>query len=288
MLTEIEEFMADQRLAGRAEKTVKEHRNELLRFKSWLDNEGLDWQTITYKQLKRYTRRKALMSFSSRSNMFCTLRVFYAWAVGDEYVASSPAAAFKTPSRPHPVPRSLKVLQIRRLIAWLKAQEGRTARRDEVLIMTGLYAGMRAAELADMRWSAIDMAESTITIRLSKMGRGRILPIHHSLLKLLKQWRELQGFSDDAAVFAVEKEQPVRANQIGRTARRIARQSGVAFSTHMLRHTFATFLLRRCKNLYTVSKALGHAQIAQTLIYLSTDIEELRDGLENLPEPEDW
>lgn len=280
--------MADQQLAGRSARTVKEHRNELLRLKRWLDSEALDWQQVTHKQLKRYMRLKAHMSFSTRSNTICTLRVFYAWCVGEELVTSSPAAGFKTPARPHPVPRSLRAGDVAQLVAHLAAQEGRTARRDEALILTGLYAGLRAAELAALPWSALDLAESTITIRLSKMGRGRTLPIHPALLEVLQRWRELQGFGDDAAIFAVDKEQPLRPNQIGRTARRIAKQSGIHFTTHMLRHTFATTLLRRCKNLYTVSKALGHAQIAQTMIYLSADIEDLRDDMGKMPGLEDW
>ena len=220
--------------------------------------------------------------------MLCTLRVFYTWAVEEEYCSSSPAAGFKTPTRPHPVPRSIRASDVAQLLDHLAAQEGRTARRDEALILTGLYAGLRAAELAGLCWSAIDLAESSITIRLSKMGRGRTLPIHPALLEVLQRWRELQGFGSEAAVFAVDKEQTPLPNQIGRTARRIAKQSGIHFTTHMLRHTFATTLLRRCKNLYTVSKALGHAQIAQTMIYLSADIEDLRDDMGKMPGLEDW
>lgn len=284
----IADFMADQQLAGRSARTVKEHRNELLRLKRWLDAESLDWQQVTHKQLKRYVRLKAHMAFGTRSNMLCTLRVFYSWAVEEEYCTSSPAAGFKTPSRPHPVPRSLRASDVASLLEHLAAQEGRTARRDEALILTGVYEGLRAAELAALCWSAIDWKERSITIRISKMARGRTLPIHPALLEVLERWRELQGFSDSAAVFAVDKEQPLQANQIGRTARRIAKESGIHFTTHMLRHTFATTLLRRCKNLYTVSKALGHAQIAQTMIYLSADIEDLRDDMGKMPGLEGW
>lgn len=288
-LTEaIGEFTADQQLDGRAARTVGEHRLELLRLGRWLDGESLDWQAVTHKELKRYTRTRASQGFSSRSSMICSLRVFYGWCVEQEYAPSSPAAGFKTPTRPRPVPRSLTTTQTAQLVGYLRSAEGATARRDEALFLTALYAGLRASELASLCWPAVDLAGRAVTIRLSKAGHGRTVPLHAALCEVLASWRQVQSYSDQAAVFALVADRQVKPNQINRAARRVAAAAGVAFTPHQLRHTFATVMLRRSGDLYGVSKALGHRQVAQTEIYLSADPEHIRATVETLPGLDSW
>src|ERR1051325_8672004 len=97
------------------------------------------------------------------------------------YVALSPAAGMKTPRRPKPLPRALTLDQVRRLICYLRAGVGRRARRDEALLLTALYTGMRASELAALRWPTVDLAGAVINITIAKMGKGRAVPIHLDL-----------------------------------------------------------------------------------------------------------
>jgi len=51
---------------------------------------------------------------------------------------------------------------------------------------------------------------------------------------------------------------------------------------HTLRHTFATDLLRQSKNLMIVSKALGHANLATTQIYLHICDPEMEEAMKGL------
>lgn len=287
MHTTIAEFVADLRLAGRQARTIEGHELELRRLARWLDEQGLDWQQLTRKQLQQYTRLRAEKGFSSRSNMLCTLRVFFRWAVEQGYIGMSPAAGFKTPVKPRPVPRALNRDQVRRLLAALRASEGRSARRDEALVLTGLYAGLRAAELAALRWPAIDFETGVITIRLSKMNHGRSVPLHPVLAEALRGWRTIQAGDESWPVFSLDGE-PFNANRPGKIARRLSARFGIQFTTHQLRHTFATWALRGSRDLYGVSKALGHADLKQTEIYLSAAVDDLRPAVESLPDLDRW
>ena len=285
--TSIAEFTADLKLMGRAARTIEGHELELLRLQRWCVAEALDWSTLTRRQLQPYARLRAELGHSSRANMFCTLRTFYRWAVEAGYVAMSPAAGFKTPTRPHPLPRALTLVQVRQLVAHLRAGAGQRARRDEALLLTALYAGLRACELGPLCWPAVDIVGGVINIRISKMGKGRGVPLHPVLVELLPAWREIQQLDSSAPVFSLDG-QAILPNRVGKVARRYARELNIPLTAHVLRHTFATWMLRKSGNLYAVSKSLGHSQVRQTEIYVSADVEDLRGPLGLLPGIEDW
>ena len=153
--------------------------------------------------------------------MFCTLRTFYRWAVEAGYVAMSPAAGFKTPTKPHPLPRALTLVQVRQLVEHLRASGGHRARRDEALLLTALYAGLRASELAGLRWPAVDLAGGVINIHISKMNKGRAVPIHPALRQVLEEWRAIQQLATDAPVFSLSQV-AIRPNRVGKIARSYA------------------------------------------------------------------
>ena len=285
--TAIDEFVADLKLAGRQDGTCNKHELELLRLGRWCDDAGVSWQQLTKKQLTAYTRLRADLGHSSRSNMLCTLRTFYRWAVEQEYVAMSPAASFKTPKKPEPLPRALTIDQVRELVIYLHNQGGRRARRDEALLLTALYAGLRAIELATLRWPAIDAAGGVINIRLSKMNKGRSVKEHPALAGILGEWRLEQGLADTAPVFSLDGH-PIGPNRVGKVARRVALATGLPLTTHVLRHTFATHALRRGGNLYAVSKALGHSQLKQTEIYIAAATDDSAPAVDSLPGLNSW
>jgi integrase len=219
--------------------------------------------------------------------MLCSFRVFFTWSLDQEYIDRSPAVNFKTPQRPKPLPRALTLAQVRQLLDHLVAGAGRRARRDEALLLTALYAGLRGCELATLHWPAVDLQAGVIAIELSKMGKGRAVPIHPALLDVLKTWREIQQLDSSAPVFSLDQV-AIKPGRVVKIAQRVRAGSGVQFRTHELRHTFATWALRKSKNLYAVSKSLGHSQLRQTEIYVSAEVSDLRDAVNQLPGVADW
>lgn len=283
----ISEWLADLELAGRRPLTRTKHAQYLRRFAAWLASTGHDWQCLTAQQLQAHVRAYAQHSASTRSNAFCALRVFYAWAVTAGYAPLSPAVALRTVRRPRRLPRALTVEQVRCLLAALSEPTSRTMQRDRALILTGLYAGLRASELAALRWSDIDWAGRVISIPLSKMNKGRTLPLHGALAAELGAWRAVQALPGNPPAFSLDG-RPINGNRAGKIVRSWAGALALPLTTHVLRHSFATHVLRRSRDLYAVSGALGHEELRQTEIYVSADPAQLRAAVEALPPVDAW
>lgn len=284
--TAVAEFLGDQRTAGRAARTVGQHEYELKHYRRWLELERLDWRTIERRQIKPYLSLRAHLGFSSRVSQISTLRVFYRWCVAEGYLTSSPAE-FTNPARPQPVPRSLTTTQIRQLVAHLQAADGRTAQRDAALLFTALYTGFRASELAGLCWPFVDLDGSIITITLAKMNHGRAVTLHSELRDVLTRWRELQSLDQAAPVFSLDGT-TINGQRVGKVARRYAKLLDLPLTAHVLRHTFGTQAYLHSRDIYAVSKALGHKHIKQTEIYVLAAASASAPAVTSLPDRDSW
>lgn len=147
---------------------------------------------------------------------------------------------------------------------------------------------MRAAELAALRWSEADLVAGVITVMKGKGQKGRAIKVHPDLLPVLVTWRDVQPVHlADGPVFSLTAE-PIIPNRVGKIAHRYAGATRLPLTAHVLRHTFATQALRRSGNVYAVSKALGHAQLQQTMIYVRVDPHDGEPAIDALPGTSEW
>lgn len=280
LIQAVYDFSTDLAFLGRSPLTILRHRRELHMWSVWLD--GRDWQAVKRPDIKKYLRSRAHLAASTCANTLTSLRVFYAWAVVEEYCQVSPVIDFASPTRPQPLPRALSGSQVKILIEHVERATGLPARRDEALIKFALYTGLRASELAAITWPMLDLPGLAVNIALSKMGKGRAVKLHADLVAVLLAWGELQGAGQVAHIFSLDG-QAIKGARVGKIVRKIGKRTGLPLNAHVLRHSFATHGVRRSGNVYSVSKALGHAKIHQTQIYLSAAIDDSASAVDSLP-----
>lgn len=59
--------------------------------------------------------------------------------------------------------------------------------------------------------------------------------------------------------------------------------SGIKFSAHKLRHTFAVMMLENGGDIFALSKMLGHSDIKTTTIYLRATTAHLQEQIRKNP-----
>ncbi len=155
-----------------------------------------------------------------------------------------------------------------------------------------LQAGLRVGEIVRLAWCDLVWQNHSknaleIDASVAKGGRARTVPTSKKLTEIIttvwKQQREMYDFAP--AHYALAKRpngRPVTVRTIERAVATVGRAAGGAILTpHMLRHTFATRLLR-VTNLRNVQLALGHARIGTTEIYTHPNQDDLRKAFDAL------
>jgi integrase/recombinase XerD len=167
--------------------------------------------------------------------------------------------------------------------------------------LIGLLAttGMRSGEAVRLANSDVNLAEGLITIRESKFGKSRVVPLHPTTVRALVAYRACRdAFLKRAEAFTFfisERRGPINSlHQSFREIRRAAglekMRNGIRPRMHDLRHTFAVQTLLDWyrngsdveRHLPILSTFLGHSHVENTYWYLSSTPELLGAACERL------
>ncbi len=192
-----------------------------------------------------------------------TLGSFYGWAVTTRRIRYSPTAelprAPRVRLRPRPAPDAVVEEAIR------------TARpRTAVMIRLARHVGLRRGEIAQTHTD--DLVEEPDGWWLLVHGKGskdRVVPIDSATVDHIRDWmRGRTGW-----LFPGEVGGHLAPATVGRL---VTRHLTGKWTTHTLRHRYATAAYDGCHDLGAVQDLLGHSKPETTRIYVDVNREALR------------
>lgn len=140
--------------------------------------------------------------------------------------------------------------------------------------------GLRRGELINLKWEDYDAEEGTIIIRKSKTDAGvRVIPLLPEAQEIIEQqprWEE--------HIFLNTKGNPLTGTSMKRLYEHLRKLTGIqTLTNHVCRHNFATRMLEHDADIKSISKILGHTDVAFTLQrYTTTDLDHLRREIQKL------
>ena len=180
------------------------------------------------------------------------------------YGIESPANNIQKIREGRTSPRVLTEEEYKFVINFVKSPMDR-----DILIWLG-NTGCRKEEFRQLKWGDIDPQLKFIRI-VGKGGRHRVVPLNDTCREILQRYRRLP---DDSPLQISAKYPGIEGSSW--LCRRISRKTKMKqFGSHALRHRFATAMLRKGVDLFTISKILGHASIKTTEIYLHLNNDDL-------------
>ena len=173
--------------------------------------------------------------------------------------------------------------QTRSLLVFASAT--RNPRRNHLILLLSLKAGLRAGEIANLTWDVVvgptGEIASAIELRdcAAKKKSGRLIPIHPSLRTALAAWRKIT--TGNGPVIRSERGGPMTPVSIVNWFAIAYRAVGLAgCSSHSGRRTFITRAARLVHkaggSLRDVQLLAGHRSIQTTQRYIDGDTDAQR------------
>lgn len=213
---------------------------------------------------------------SSRAAYISTARGFVDWLRKEGHIRNDPMRDVQRVRRPRTVPRAITPDEVRRLLAVLPDQ------RAVLIVWLMVGCGLRCAEVARLGSSDYDERARTLAVR-GKGGHERILPVPDEVAAVIDAYGLRSGPMIRNHLYPGRG---LEAQTIGVLVSGWFRDAGIkkrAFdgrSAHALRHTAASDVLDRCKDVTVVQAMLGHDNVRTTSIYLRrAKLDVLRDAM---------
>jgi type 1 fimbriae regulatory protein FimB/type 1 fimbriae regulatory protein FimE len=222
---------------------------------------------------------KELSTFMTYKCLAINLHVWYTL----EYVSIERGEVMTTPSQTSKIckfikPRRTKTNKQLRDREYLTEQEidslikairkhSRNSLRDETIVTTMFRHGLRVREVINLKWEQIDFKEGLLHVARIKNGKDSVHPIPGVELRLLRRLEREPN--RQRHLFLSERKSPITNTVINRMVQHAGERAGIEFPVHphMLRHACGFYLANKGTDLRTIQMYLGHANIANTVIY---------------------
>jgi integrase len=218
----------------------------------------------------------------------------YAWALREKLITcASPLAGLARPKDTAGCPDYLTDAQVGTLIEWLE-QNGEPMLLTMVVL--GVFTGVRKGEMLGMRWSDVHTDLKRLDVERSydgptKNGVIDSIKLNEAAIPILNRWRNVCPKTADDLVFPVHagagRYRMGHHRDMLDLHRALLKALGRTWDRpwHLLRHSFASALVRRGVPLYTVGKLLRDKNPQVVMRYAKLSPEHLATEVDRLSFP---
>jgi integrase/recombinase XerD len=182
--------------------------------------------------------------------------------------------------------KTLTPAEIDQVLAYI-SQRG-YAMRNRVMLLTGLWSGMRVGEIASLRVDDVRntdgsvRAEIRLTADQTKGRQPRTVFLPQKLRAELQTYLDLRGMVPATnPLFITGGRKPFSANLMAQHFHYLFKHAGIAgASSHSMRRSFITNLAARGIGVRVLAELAGHRSIAVTQKYIDVNDDMKRNAVE--------
>lgn len=286
-MTEIESLLQDY-LTGRdcSAHTAKAIRSDLAKFVRWFETanqERFDVRRVTTRDVadfREHLSRVRRQAVATTNRALVSIRRVLGHLVTAGCLPANPAAVVKEIKRMPSVPKGISTAEVRKV---MREVELRGDIRAAASLNLMLFGGLRVGDVVGLELPDVVIGERSgqVICRHGKGNKQRIVPLPLEARRALSQYLESRPPSESQAVFLGERG-PLTEDGIRAICVKYAACSGVFFTPHTLRHTFAHRFLDQGGDLAALAQIMGHENVNTTALYTRRSQDDLSRMTEDL------
>lgn len=286
-------YLKNLNTLGRSPRTVKGAMYDLRTFARFLEQEKVyHLEDLTGDVVEAYqedlafrlTAKGRLLTVRTQTQLLGVTRGFTRFLKDKDYLLHDPGEGIKLPRKPKTLPKViLTIEEIKKLI---NAPDRRTNKGyRNMIILEILYdTAIRRAELSNIKIHDLDLESGYIFIR-GKGNKERVVPLSKRVSDLVRDYilavRPAFIINDKDPAFLILNRwgEKMDGNSIWCVVKESAGLARIKrnVTTHTLRHTCATHMLKNGAPVRHIQEMLGHESLESTQIYTRVTINDLKE-----------
>jgi len=288
----IAQFLQELKARGRSPRTRRAYELDWSQFATWYaaaNQEPFTLKRLAAMDVQDYITwgRQEGLKASTLNRRLAWLKQYAAWGQAQDLLTPDMRRrirAIPIQSKQQLAPRSLAPAEARKLLKEVKV---RGNLRDDAIISTLLYTGLRVGELVTLTLDDVTLSErkGVIQVRaeVAKGDKERTVPVPKNAREALQAFLEKRTTDGEQALF-IGRQGPLSAEGVAAVVRKYAAWAQLEGVTpHVLRHTFSyNYLANNENDLVALADILGHSDLNTTRVYTRRRLSDLQKGAERV------
>lgn len=243
-----------------------------------------DLTDLTENNLEDYMAN-ALRDLSPRTvaRHISAMKQFYCFLRREKIINENPAELVEAPKWQRGLPKVLTREEIDRLFDVAYQDQSTKGIRLCVMLEILYASGLRVSELITLKKSCINNYNQYPVLLIKGKGdKERLVPLHEKAYQQIKAYLPYVPKTTEY-LFVARGNKPMTRMRVFQLIKALAIKTGIdptKISPHIIRHAFATHMLKNGADLMLLKEILGHAHLSTSEIYLHVMPEDLKDLLE--------
>lgn len=277
-----------------SKNTVESYKNDLQKFKEFLDKEGIEITDATTDDIRKFIASMTTGSLegSTIARKISALRQFFAFLYSEQIIKYNPAISIDLPKKRQNLPSVLSEEDVLKLLNTAYTDKTTHGIRNVAMLELLYASGMRISELTSLKLSHLQINNDYIKPYILITGKGdkeRIIAINRKSISALKEYLQVRSSftskKEDQWLFPSRQSNQghITRQYFAKILKKIAIDAGINpkdISPHKVRHSFATHLLNHGADLRVIQELLGHKNVSTTQIYTHVANEKLKSTVE--------
>src|SRR5690606_8008750 len=290
---QMKQFIRHQESLRLKPSTTKEHEHYLSRFLLYLKGRNINAmgkvnKVIILEYLKILDRHKPSVTHMTLRAIRSFLKyLFDQGLLKDDSSTFVPRDKYVKQAR---LPSTHKVDEVQRMISVIDRSRPR-GKRDYAMVLMASRLGMRASDIAGLKFEHLIWEQSLVAVNQYKPGRLLQLPllsdVGEAIIDYLKYTRPV---SNEPFVFLTGRSPVARvySGSVTHAVQDAFNASGVnvqhrRHGPHALRHSLASLLLEQSTVMPVITEVLGHEDSRSTRYYLRIDLTSMKQCMLDAP-----